>query len=103
MDVYAIVTRRLLACSKAASCRGAGRGPLPDCFAISSPGSRIGASTTFYCPHRNTSRFWLTMRQENGLGGSIRKTEESMIVTCWKIDDAKRSDTELRPRRRAEG
>ncbi len=40
------------------------------------------------------SPFWLTMRQANALGGSIRKGEESMIVTFWKIDDAKQNDTE---------
>ncbi|MBE3603722.1 DUF1738 domain-containing protein [bacterium] len=40
------------------------------------------------------SPFWLTMRQANALGGSIRKGEESTIVTFWKIDDAKQSDTE---------
>jgi len=40
------------------------------------------------------SPFWLTMRQANQLGGSIRKGEESTIVTFWKIDDAKQNDTE---------
>jgi antirestriction protein ArdC len=40
------------------------------------------------------SPFWLTMRQANQLGGSIRKGEESTIVTFWKIDDAEQSDTE---------
>jgi antirestriction protein ArdC len=40
------------------------------------------------------SPFWLTMRQANQLGGSIRKGEESTIVTFWKIDDAKPEETE---------
>ncbi len=40
------------------------------------------------------SPFWLTMRQANALGGSIRKGEESTIVTFWKIDDAKQEETE---------
>jgi len=40
------------------------------------------------------SPFWLTMRQANELGGSIRKGEESTIVTFWKIDDAKQDETE---------
>ena len=40
------------------------------------------------------SPFWLTMRQANELGGSIRKGEESTIVTFWKIDDAKQNETE---------
>src|SRR5579875_236730 len=40
------------------------------------------------------SPFWLTMRQANELGGSIRKGEESTIVTFWKVDDAKQHETE---------
>ncbi|HZO80560.1 MAG TPA: zincin-like metallopeptidase domain-containing protein, partial [Candidatus Binataceae bacterium] len=40
------------------------------------------------------SPFWLTMRQANHLGGSIRRGEESTIVTFWKIHDAKQSETE---------
>ncbi len=40
------------------------------------------------------SPFWLTMRQANELGGSIRRGEESTIVTFWKIDDAKQNETE---------
>ncbi len=40
------------------------------------------------------SPFWLTMRQANALGGSVRKGEESTIVTFGKIDDAKRSDAD---------
>jgi antirestriction protein ArdC len=40
------------------------------------------------------SPFWLTMRQANALGGSIRKGEESTIVTFWKIDDAEQEETE---------
>jgi antirestriction protein ArdC len=38
------------------------------------------------------SPFWLTMKQANELGGSVRKGEESTIVTFWKIDDAKHND-----------
>jgi antirestriction protein ArdC len=40
------------------------------------------------------SPLWLTMRQANELGGSIRKGEESTIVTFWKVDDAKQNETE---------
>jgi len=33
------------------------------------------------------SRFWLTMRQANELGGHVRKGEESNIVVFWKVED----------------
>jgi len=46
------------------------------------------SASTFVSP------FWLTMRQANQLGGSIRKGEESTIVTFWKVDDAKQNETE---------
>ena len=54
------------------------------------------------------SPFWLTMRQTNELGGSIRKSEKSTIVTFWKIDgptnnkteDVDREPTEDKNRRR---
>ena len=32
------------------------------------------------------SPFWLTMRQANQLGGSVRKDEHSQIVVFWKVD-----------------
>src|SRR5579871_6259406 len=40
------------------------------------------------------SPFWLTMRQANALGGSIRKGEACTIVTFWKIDGAKQEEAE---------
>ena len=32
------------------------------------------------------SPFWLTMKQANELGGSVRKGEHSRIVVFWKVD-----------------
>jgi len=32
------------------------------------------------------SPFWLTMRQANQLGGSVRNGEQSQIVVFWKVD-----------------
>ena len=32
------------------------------------------------------SPFWLTMKQANELGGSVRKGEHSQIVVFWKVD-----------------
>ncbi len=33
------------------------------------------------------SPFWLTMRQANELGGSVRRGERSVIIVFWKIDE----------------
>jgi len=55
------------------------------------------------------SPFWLTMKQANELGGSVRKGEHSQIVVFWKIDqianadseyDAEEHETEEKTRRR---
>jgi len=41
------------------------------------------------------SPFWLTMRQANQLGGSIRKGEESTIVVFWKVEDLEQNGEDL--------
>jgi len=41
------------------------------------------------------SPFWLTMRQANQLGGSIRKDEESTIVVFWKVEDLEQNGEDL--------
>ena len=33
---------------------------------------------------KDTSRYWLTMRQANELGGHIRRGEESTAIVFWK-------------------
>jgi antirestriction protein ArdC len=53
-----------------------------------------GINYFLLCASKYVSPYWLTMRQANELCGSIRKGEESTIVTFWKIEDAKRSDAE---------
>lgn len=32
------------------------------------------------------SRFWLTLKQANELGGGVRKGEQSTVIVFWKID-----------------
>jgi antirestriction protein ArdC len=41
------------------------------------------------------SPFWLTMHQANGLGGHVRKGEESAIVVFWKVENATQSTKDL--------
>jgi antirestriction protein ArdC len=40
------------------------------------------------------SPLWLTMKQANGLGGSVRKGEQSQIVVFWKVDQIPNADSE---------
>ena len=40
------------------------------------------------------SPFWLTMKQANELGGSVRKGEHSQIVVFWKVDQFPNDDNE---------
>jgi antirestriction protein ArdC len=53
------------------------------------------------------SPFWLTMKQANELGGSVRKGEHSQIVVFWKVDqivnaeaDPKNDEADEKSRRR---
>ena len=43
------------------------------------------------------SPFWLTLKQANELGGSVRKGEQSQIVVFWRVDETSNSVTELDP------
>jgi antirestriction protein ArdC len=43
------------------------------------------------------SPFWLTLKQANELGGSVRKGEHSQIVVFWRIDEAANCNTEPDP------
>ena len=40
------------------------------------------------------SPFWLTMKQANQLGGSVRKGEHSQIVVFWKVDQIANTESE---------
>jgi antirestriction protein ArdC len=40
------------------------------------------------------SSLWLTMKQANELGGSVRKGEHSQIVVFWKVDQIPNTETE---------
>ena len=40
------------------------------------------------------SPFWLTMKQANELGGSVRKGEHSQTVVFWKVDQIANAGTE---------
>jgi antirestriction protein ArdC len=41
--------------------------------------------------------YWLTLRQANELGGSVRKGEQSQIVVFWRVDETSHSEAEPDP------
>ena len=45
----------------------------------------------------HVSPYWLTLRQANELGGSVRKGEQSQIVVFWRVDETSHSEAELEP------
>ena len=43
------------------------------------------------------SPYWLTLKQANELGGSVRKGEQSQIVVFWRVDHISNSEVEPDP------
>ena len=43
------------------------------------------------------SPYWLTLKQANELGGSVRKGEQSQIVVFWRVDHISNSEAEPDP------
>ena len=96
MDVYAIVTEKIINLLEQGLCHGAGHGPQLDCRAISlSKKLYNGINYFLLSASKYVSPFWLTYRQATELGGHVRKGEESTIVIFWKIEDLKQSSEHL--------
>ena len=43
---------------------------------------------------KHGSPYWLTLKQANDLGGSVRKGEHGQIVVFWRVDEAANGDVE---------
>jgi antirestriction protein ArdC len=46
------------------------------------------------CRTKYISPYWLTLKQANDLGGSVRKGEHGEIVVFWRVDEAANGDVE---------
>ncbi|MGO8843443.1 MAG: ArdC family protein [Methyloceanibacter sp.] len=96
MDVYAIITEKIVNLLE--------QGVVPwrrpwtltglPCNLVSKKPYR-GINHFLLSASKFVSPFWLTMRQANQLGGSIRKGEESTIVVFWKVEDLKQNGEDL--------
>ena len=43
---------------------------------------------------KHVSPYWLTLKQANDVGGSVRKGEHGEIVVFWRVDEAENADVE---------
>jgi antirestriction protein ArdC len=95
MDTYAIVTERIVNLLE--------QGIVPWRRPWSATG--LPRNVVSKKPYRGVNLFllsatkyvwplWLTMKQANGLGGSVRKGEHSQIVVFWKVDQIPNADSE---------
>jgi len=87
MDVYQIVTDKIVAMLEAGVVpwrRPWTSAELPRNLVTKKPYRGINHFLLSATMH--VSPFWLTLKQVNELGGSVRKGEQSTVIVFWKID-----------------
>jgi antirestriction protein ArdC len=98
MDVYAIVTEKIVNLLE--------QGIVPwrrPWIATGLPRNLVskkayrGVNLFLLSATKYVSPFWLTMKQANELGGSVRKGEHSQMVVFWKVDQIANAGTEAGP------
>jgi antirestriction protein ArdC len=95
MDTYAIVTEKIINLQEQGIVpwrRPWNATGLP-CNLVSKKPYR-GVNLFLLSATKFVSPFWLTMKQANELGGSVRKGEHSQIVVFWKVDQIPNPDSE---------
>jgi antirestriction protein ArdC len=51
-----------------------------------------GVNSFLLVATKYVSPYWLTLKQANQLGGSVRKGEHGELVIFWKVEDADAAD-----------
>jgi antirestriction protein ArdC len=82
---------RSLACWKLASCLGESGGHRLDCRAIWSPKNLPRYQLFSLNREQVYLAIWLTFKQANELGGSVRGGAQSTLIVFWKIDQKEES------------
>jgi antirestriction protein ArdC len=98
MDVYAIVTEKIINLLEEGIVpwrRPWTAAGLPRNLVSKKP--YRGVNLFLLSATKYVSPFWLTMKQANELGGSVRKGEHSQIVVFWKVDQIADAETEADP------
>ena len=102
MDTYAIVTEKIINLLEQGIVpwrRPWSATGLP-CNLVSKKPYR-GVNLLLLSATKYISPLWLTMKQANELGGSVRKGERSQIVVFWKVDQMAKVETETDPEKDA--
>jgi antirestriction protein ArdC len=102
MDTYAIVTEKIINLLEQGIVpwrRPWSATGLP-CNLVSKKPYR-GVNLLLLSATKYISPLWLTMKQANELGGSVRKGERSQIVVFWKVDQIVKAETETDPEKDA--
>jgi antirestriction protein ArdC len=100
MDTYAIVTERIINLLEQGIVpwrRPWSASGLPRNLMSKKP--YRGVNLFLLSATKYVSPFWLTMKQANELGGSVRKGEHSHIVVFWKVDQIADAETETDPKK----
>ena len=101
MDTYAIVTERIIKLLE--------QGVIPwrrPWNAAGAPRNLVskkqyrGVNLFLLSATKYVSPFWLTLRQSNELGGSVRNGEHSQIVVFWKVDRIANAERDADPNER---
>jgi len=95
MDTYAIVTEKIINLLEQGTVpwrRPWSATGLPRNLVSKTP--YRGVNLFLLSATKYVSPFWLTMKQANELGGSVRKGEHSQIVVFWKVDQIPTADSE---------
>jgi antirestriction protein ArdC len=98
MDVYAIVTEKILNLLEQGIVpwrRPWSATGLPRNLVSKKP--YRGVNLFLLSATKYVSPFWLTMKQANEVGGSVRKGEHSQIVVFWKVDQIADAEAENGP------
>ena len=98
MDVYAIVTEKIVNLLEQGIVpwrRPWSATGLPRNLVSKKPYK--GVNLFLLSATKYVSPFWMTMKQANELGGSVRKGEHSQIVVFWKVDQIANAETETGP------
>jgi len=87
MDVYQIVTDKIVAMLEAGVVpwrRPWTSAGLPRNLVTKKP--YRGINHFLLSASKYVSPFWLTLKQANELGGSVRRGEQSTVIVFWKVD-----------------
>jgi antirestriction protein ArdC len=95
MDVYQLVTDKIIGMLETAVVpwrRQWSSAGLPRNLVTKKP--YRGINVFLFSASKSVSPLWLTLKQANELGGSVRNGEQSTVIVFWKIDEKEGEERE---------